>query len=140
IYWLLVSWVGDKRDLFFFNTLIASFVIIVLFDPIRKVTSRFTRKLFLRRNAMLEDELNRLSIDLMGSVEPAELSRRIGATIQRSVGMEFSALYLLEKDGLSYVRVGASLPRSVPELSSSNALVEYMALRRGRPFVMETIE
>jgi two-component system, NtrC family, sensor histidine kinase HydH len=141
IYAMLVSWVGDQPDLFFFNTLIASFVILVLFDPIRNLTLKFTRKLFLRRNAMVEDELNALSVELMGIVEPAELSRRIALSLRRCLGMGSSSLYLLESDGLSYVRVSFEQSQSdYAELSASDPIFEYMMMRRGRPFVLETIE
>lgn len=142
IYAMLVSWVGDQPDLFFFNTLIASFVILVLFDPIRSLTTRLTRKLFLRKNSMLEDELNALSVELMGIVEPLELSRRISLSLRRGLGTENTSLYLLENEGFSYLKVSSALGpnEKVPEISASNPLVEYMTLRRGRPFVMETIE
>jgi len=147
IYSMLVSWVGDERGLFFFNTFIASFVIIVLFDPIRNLTSRFTRKLFLRRNSLLEDELHRLSNNVMGSLDPMVLSHQLQASLAKSVAARRSVLYLVERDGLSYVAVpaarasalGASPPR-VGSVSPSSPLVEYMTIRRGRPFVLETIE
>ena len=140
IYAMLVSWVGDQPDLFFFNTLIASFVILVLFDPIRNLTLKLTRKLFLRRNAMLEDELNALSLELMGIVEPVELSRRISLSLRRCFGMGVSSLYLLERDGVSYVRVLSPEQPTADELSASDPFVEYMTMRRGRPFVLETLE
>src|SRR5512139_307314 len=35
VYGGLVSWVGDRRELFYFNTVVASFVILSLFDPLR---------------------------------------------------------------------------------------------------------
>jgi len=139
IYSMLVAWVGARPDLFFFNTLIASFVIIVLFDPIRNLTSRFTRRFFLRSNAMLEDELNTLSADLMGIVEPTELSRRMALALRNCLGIRTSTLFVLERDGLSYVGV-SEREGAVEELPSSSPLVEYMTLRRGRPFVVETIE
>ncbi len=75
IYTLLVSWVGDQQGLFFFNTFIASFVIIVLFDPIRKFTMRGVRHLFLHRNLVLERELEALSRELIGVVDPLDLAK-----------------------------------------------------------------
>ncbi len=142
IYALLVSWVGNRPGLFFFNTLIASFVILVLFDPIRNLTSRFTRKVFLRRNQMVADELNSLSNELMGTLEePIELSKRISTALKRCLGVENCSLYILDRDNLSYVRVASpSDVRQPAELAASNPLIEYMTLRRGRPFVFETIE
>lgn len=141
IYVLLVSWVGDRPDLFYFNTLIASFAILVLFDPIRNLTSRFTRRLFLQRNSVLEEQLNVLSSELLGVVEPKEIVRLIELRLGKSLGIESSALYLLDKDGLSYVRVPTSNRPGFPdEISTGNPLVEYMTLRAGRPFVLDTLE
>lgn len=140
IFSLLVSWVGDQPGLFFFNTLIASFVILVLFDPIRSLTVRLTRSLFLHKNTMLEEELNRLSGELMGNVEPTQLAAKINLALSRALGVEGSALFLLERDGLSYFDVGNEVQSKPVELATSNALVEYMILRRGRPFVLETVE
>lgn len=141
IYFLLVSWVGNRSGLFFFNTLIASFVIIVLFDPIRKLTSRFTRRLLLRRSTMLEDALGTLSEDLRGVLEPAELARRIGSTLHRHLGIEAPSLFQLDSDGLIFVEAGAKSTAVFPrEIDASSPFIEYMSLRRGRPFVLETIE
>lgn len=135
IYSLLVSWVGAQPGLFFFNTLIASFVIIVLFDPIRTLTSELTRKIFLHRNTMLEGELERLSRDLMGSLDPARIAESISTALERALGVQNTALFLLDREGLSFVQVGGA--RKIP---ASNSLIEYLARRRGRPLVMETIE
>lgn len=141
IYFLLVSWVGDRSGLFFFNTLIASFVIIVLFDPIRKLTSRFTRRLLLRRSTMLEDALTALSDELRGLLEPQELARRIAYTLHRHLGIERPTLFHLDSDGLTFVETGAQAGSAFPrEIEASSPLIEYMNLRRGRPFVLETIE
>ncbi len=134
-YFLLVSWVGDRPGLLFFNTLIASFGIIILFDPIRNFTSRVTRRLFLERHNALERELGLLSCDLMGIVDSSELSVRITHTLKKSLGVKDAALFLVQADGLSFAEVGG-----VREISASGPMVEYIALRRGRPFVLETVE
>jgi two-component system, NtrC family, sensor histidine kinase HydH len=141
IYLFLVAWVGDKRDLFFFNTLIASVVIVVLFEPIRNFTAWATRKLVVRRNTMLEGELDALSQNLRGVVEPAELSRRISGALKKTVGIQSCSLFVLERDGLTFVRFDSEgVPFGMEEESATAPLVEYMTLRRGRPFVIETVE
>lgn len=140
LYSLLVSWVGNEHGLFFFNSLIASFVIIVLFDPLRSLSSRVVRRIFLRRNLLLEEELNTLSKDLMGIVEPAEVAFRLKQTLRKCLGTEETSLFLLEKDGFSYLRIDPDKTEKLTELSASNPLIEYMTLRRGRPFVSETVE
>ncbi len=141
IYLFLVSWVGDKRDLFLFNTLIASVVIVVLFEPIRSFTAWATRRLLLRSNSMLEDELAALSANLRGLVEPAELSRRVSEALGKTIGIQSCSLFVLERDGLTFVRFDSEgVPFGNDEESSTAPLVEYMILRRGRPFVVETVE
>lgn len=140
IYSTLVSWVGNQSGLFYFNTFIASFVIMILFEPLKRFVSRTTRKLFLRRHLLLEEELNEFLENLVGTFEASELSLRIREILKKCLGVEVCNLFLLEKDGLSYSKVITSLNEPAEEIPSSNALVEYMSLRRGRPFVLETIE
>jgi len=140
IYSILVSWVGDQSGLFYFNTFIASFVIMILFEPLKRVITRGTRKLFLKRHLALEQELNVFLEDLVGTFEPIQIANRIETILKKCLGVEASSLYLLEKDGLSYFKINAQVIDASQELSSSNPLIEYMALRRGRPFILENIE
>lgn len=141
IYFLLVSWVGDRPDLFIFNTAIASFVVLILFDPIRKLTSRVTHKFLSRRNLDLERDLNELTSGLMGNLlEPAELFQKLGEAFKRFLEVPHSAFYLLDQEGLSYVSFGTATTALPAEIFPSNPLVEYMTVKRGRPFLLETIE
>ncbi|NDC23502.1 MAG: hypothetical protein EB078_02005, partial [Proteobacteria bacterium] len=139
IYWLLVSWVDTRPGLFLFNTFIASFAIMVLFDPLRSAVSRLMKKLFLKRDIELERELNALADDLRGIADPVELSRRIRESLKLVLGIEKASLYLLERDGVSYVRAELASGEPASELSASSSLAEYMTLRRGRPFVVESL-
>ncbi len=140
IYSTLVSWVGNQSGLFYFNTFIASFVIMILFEPLKRVITRGTRKLFLRRHLLLEEELNELLENLVGTFEPIQIAEQIQSILKRCLGVESASLFLLEKDGLSYRKIVGVNQGDFQELSSSNALIEYMALRRGRPFILENIE
>ncbi len=138
IYLMLVSWVGDQPGLFFFNTLIASFVILVLFDPIRNLTARLTRSVFLRRNALLEEELSGLSSDLMGAGDLTNVARRLKAGFGRAFGAREVALFVLTRDGGAYARVEEGKPGI--EISLTDPLAEYLVIRRGRPVLIETLE
>lgn len=140
IYSILVSWVGDQSGLFYFNTFIASFVIMILFEPLKRAVTKGTRKLFLRRQLILEEELNIFLEDLVGSFDPVQISERIEGILKKCLGVEGASLFLLEKDGLSYSKVINNVQITPQELSSSNPLIEYMTLRRGRPFVLENLE
>ena len=70
----------------------------------------------------------------MGNLEPLQLSIRIKEALHRALGVGNAALFLLERDELSYFRV--DVPGRTPqtqELPASNPLIEYMSVRRGRP-------
>lgn len=139
IYWLLVSWVDSRPGLFLFNTFVASFAILILFEPLKSAVSQLMNKLFLKKNILLEKELNALTEDLRGLVEPGELSKRLASSLKKVLGIEKASLYLLERDGVSYVKADSRLEDISPEVSASSPLIEYMTLRRGRPFVMESL-
>lgn len=140
IYAVLVSWVGGRPGLFFFNTLIASFVVILLFEPIRNLTSRLARSLYLTRNWLLEQELDRLATDALGVLSPAFLALRLEESLKRALGVESASLYVIDREGLSLVRVKEQDSTEPFEVSVSSPLIEYMRLRRGKAFVLETIE
>ncbi len=133
IYYLLVSWVGGKSGLFFFNTLIASFVILILFEPIQKLARFLTKRVFLRRNLFLEEELAAFSAELLGNVDVNDIGGKFKERLRRWFTVERAQFFLRQRECFGAVD-------SKNEISFANPLVEYMNLRRGRPFVLETIE
>ena len=81
IYGGLVSWVGVRPGLFFFNTLVASFVILALFDPIRsRVEEWVVVNLFPERYELVREleELRRREATI--PEEPAEAEGAPSAT------------------------------------------------------------
>lgn len=140
LYTLLVSWVSNQQGLFFFNTFIASFMIIILFDPLRSLSSRLVRRAFLGRHLVLEQELNAVSQILMGMVEPNDIAASLKNTIKKCLGTEATSLYVLDRDGFSYLQIEPGEFKNAKELSATSPLIEYMTLRRGRPFVLESLE
>ena len=139
VYWLLVSWVGSRPGLFLFNTVIASFAILVLFEPLKSAVGLLMQKIFLKKNIELEEELKALADDLRGVANPRVLAERLASSFKRILGIEKATLYLIERDGVSYVKPDAKTSEMPQEISSASALVEYMTLRRGKPFVSDSI-
>lgn len=140
IYSLLVTWIGSRPDLFFFGSLIASSVILILFDPIRKTTQRFTRRLFLRRNYWIEKELSRLPQDLLGTIgDPASIAEKVSSTLKRTLAVQTRGFFLLERDGFVYSTAEKD-PSLVIEIPATSPIIEYMALGSGGPFVWENLE
>src|SRR5262249_40024533 len=55
--------------------------------------------------------------------------------------IETALFFVMERDGHSFVRVDPDVRMGgVSELLTSSPLIEYMLMRRGRAFVLETIE
>lgn len=141
IFLILVSWVGDKRDLFFFNTFIASVVIIVLFEPIRNFTAWLTRRFLVKKNSLLEVQLEEMSTNLRGVLEPSEMAKALFKEMSQSVSALRLWFYVLDNEEISYIPLDEEgSVQFEDEIASSSALVEYMFLRGGRPFMMETVQ
>ena len=74
IYGGLVSWVGDRPELFYFNTVVASFVILSLFDPMReKVEEWVVATLFRERYELVRREVFPLRTERIGRIRIGKL-------------------------------------------------------------------
>ncbi|MFC2075284.1 hypothetical protein ACFLRA_03330, partial [Bdellovibrionota bacterium] len=94
IYTLLVSWVGNKPWLFVFNTGIASFVILVLFDPIKTVSETLTNRLFFKEYSTSERDPQHMAEKLVGIVDRAALCNRLLDTLDSAFQAGHSLLFL----------------------------------------------
>ena len=74
IYGGLVSWVGDRPGLFFFNTLVASFVILSLFEPIREKVEEWVVVTLFRERYELVRELEALRDRIANVIDPSRLA------------------------------------------------------------------
>lgn len=137
IYWLLVSWVDSRPGLFLFNTFIASFAILILFDPLKAGVSRVMKLWFLKRSSHLEFELNKLVHELRG-LDPQDLLRKLSTCLCEGLPIESLSLYLLQRGELGFVRVEEQ-KKHTEEIPCANPLVEYMVLRRGRAFTLDAL-
>lgn len=139
IYSLLMRWVGSNPGLSFFSSFIASSVILILFDPIRKATANFTRRFFLRRQQKLEKDLQDLIAEANITLgEPAQVALHISQRLTQILGAQNASLFLLERDGYAYSRFPLEEP--VQEIPSTHPLVAYLFRRQGKPFLFESLE
>jgi two-component system sensor histidine kinase HydH len=128
IYGALVSWsvsVSHNKDswagLFAFNTLVASFVILILFDPLRgKVESTVVSFLFRERWAFLQT-LQQLKQRMASLIELRDLGQIMLDTIYETRRVTHVSFYLLSDDGLGFRRVDFRGPPPAPYLDAATA-------------------
>ena len=83
VYGALVKWVRPTdHELFFFNTLMASTAILILFDPLRtRVEGALTRWLFQEKYELTRRVAN-LRADLMNVIDVRDLTPRVLSALE----------------------------------------------------------
>ncbi|HEY0839649.1 MAG TPA: ATP-binding protein, partial [Vulgatibacter sp.] len=125
IYVGLVIWVGSATQLFLFNTLIASFVILNLFEPLRaKVDGWVVATLFRERYELLQT-LASLKAKLANVIDPVALARITLDALHDSRRVTHASLYLLAdaRPGFSLVDHRGPAPVSFLDASAARGLL-----------------
>ena len=136
IYGGLVSWVGLRPGLFFFNTLVASFVILALFDPIRsKVEEWVVVNLFRERYEMVR-ELETLRDRVVNVIEAGELERTVLDGLTETRRVTHASLWLVSEDRPGYRRLAFRGPEPVTFLEPGTARALLRAAGDGRRAVL----
>ena len=120
IYGLLLSWVGSEQTgTFFFNTVVASFVIIVIFEPIRGwIEDRVNHWMF-REKYEFSRRLLLLRRDLANIIDvPTVVSRMLGE-LEASERVTHASLFLADPSGGTYHLAGHLGPAPAEVLDSA---------------------
>lgn len=136
IYAGLVIWVGDSPGLFVFNTLVASFVILNLFEPLRlKVEEWVVATLFRERFELLRT-LAALKARLSSVIDPLELARVLLDTFHESRRVTHASIYLLTDARPGFSLVDSRGPTPSPFLDASAARALLASARSGQKAVL----
>jgi two-component system sensor histidine kinase HydH len=128
IYSLLVGWIENSPMLFFFNSFIASFLILTLIEPLRAAVRYFTERLLPQQHRRLRQVLIEGQRNLAGIVDMSSLFQEIILTTERTLQPEWVGLYVLRADGTKYRRVRENHPADMPtpaELLATHPLFEH---------------
>ena len=128
IYTLLVVWVGDQPALMVFNSLVASIVILVLFDPLRLLAERRLAPLLFGQKFEFERRLQALRRELAGTVEVSAMGQQLMKRLELTRRVTHATLWLLGADGVSYRRLafmGPAPPVELP-MPESRPLLEMV--------------
>ncbi len=106
-YGLLLAWVGGGQEgLFLLNALVASFVILILFEPVRSRLENTINRLLARQQSELRGRLEDVRRTLGASVEMGDMVRRIMLAVEESRRLTHACIYLLDPDGAGHDLVG----------------------------------
>jgi signal transduction histidine kinase len=136
IYGGLVSWVGDRPELFYFNTVVASFVILSLFDPLREkveewvVATFFTERYELvRRLAALRDRTGNV-------IDPGGLAAVVLDGLIETRRATHTSLWLVAEDRPGYRLLEFRGPPPAPFLEPQAARALLAASASGQKAVL----
>ncbi len=141
IYTGLVIWVGGNTGLFAFNTLVASFVIVNLHEPLRAKVEEWVIATLFRERFELLRTLASLKARLTSVIDPLELARTVLETFHESRRVTHASIYLLTDARPGFSLVDARGPTPVPFLDASAARGLLAIARSGQKAVLlENVE
>jgi signal transduction histidine kinase len=143
IYGLLVAWIpADQSGVFFFNTLVASFVILILFDPLRTAVEGQVQKWMFREKYELKARIDALRHILANVIDLKEAVRITVSSLEESRRVTHAAIYLVDADGGGYELHGHLGPRPVERVDAAarRPFFERINAARGAVVSMEQLE
>jgi signal transduction histidine kinase len=136
IYGGLVSWVGERRELFYFNTVVASFVILSLFEPLReKVEEWVVATLFHERYELVRN-LEALRDRIGNVIDPAGLAAVVLDGLVDTRRVTHSSLWLLADDRPGYRLLDFRGPPPAPFLEPATARALLAASSSGQKAIL----
>jgi len=118
VFGLLVYWVGNQPLRFALSIFAASFLVLILFEPMVGRIARGFSALFQRDRLVMGRMLSRLQSEAVGLTEPEQLEKLVTGTLAEGVGARSAALYAISpQGGFETIQHGpAPNPSGAPEL------------------------
>jgi signal transduction histidine kinase len=142
IYGLLVAWVrAEQTGLFFFNSIVASLVIFILFDPLRSVIEGQIQGWLFRERWALKAAIDAARADLANVIELHDAVATTLRHLEDSRRVTNAAVYLLDRDGAGYDLHGWVGPRPVERIDAAARRLFFERLQGGfLPVSIEQLE
>lgn len=118
VYGVLLYWIGgtNKDDFYLLAALVASFVILILFEPVRSRLENGINRWLLRQRHELRGRLDLVRRDLAGVVDVTDMASRIMTALEESRRVTDASVYLLDADGSAFELTGHFGDRPVERL------------------------
>jgi signal transduction histidine kinase len=118
VFGLFVVWVGDRPGLFLFNTLVASAVILILFEPLRTALEQATTRLFFQEQLDFTLTLRSVVREIASVIEVPKVTERVLDVLYDTKRVTHCSVYLLSPDGMSLRMQAHRGPRPTTTVSS----------------------
>jgi signal transduction histidine kinase len=106
VFWVLVLWTGGSEEFPLFHTFVASFVILILFEPLRDKLEGSTKLLFFRERFELRGKLEDLRREIANVIDQKRMTEVLLDTLYDRLRMTHTSVYLQDEGGASYRLVG----------------------------------
>lgn len=136
IYGGLVSWVGDRPDLFYFNTIVASFVILSLFEPMREKVEEWVVVTLFRERYELVRRLEALRNRTGNVIDPGGLAAVVLDGLVETRRVTHCSLWLLADDRPGYRLLDFRGPPPSPFLEPGAARALLAASAAGQKAIL----
>lgn len=111
VYGLLLAWLGSGQEgLWLLNSLVASFVILVLFEPVRSRLENTINGWLVRQRHELRGRIADVRRELSDAVDVADMTQRILVGAEESRRITHACVYLIDSDGAAYDLLGSFGP------------------------------
>jgi two-component system, NtrC family, sensor histidine kinase HydH len=142
VYALLVLWVGaDEQGLWLFNTLVASFVILILYDQVRPWVETTTARVFFRQQHELRQAMRRLLRLLRTTIGLEEMRNRVLDALHASGRAPNAGIYLAADGELTWALFGyrGAKPPEIVSVGQHPSLLQELRRER-RPILFEHLQ
>src|SRR5262245_5351807 len=121
IYGFLLYWIGGgQQGLVLLTALVAAFVILILFEPVRNWLENGINRWLLRQRTELRGRLDAVRRELPGVVDVADMVQRIITALEESRRVTDASVFLLDADGAGFDRAGF-VGQAPPDRLDANA-------------------
>ena len=140
IYALLLLWVGsDEQGLWLFNTLVASFVILIVYDQVRPWIEATTARLLFGQRLELRQLTLQMVRQLRSTFSVVDMRQLVLGALHKSGRVSDAAMYLADDTELSFALSGWIGRRPPQHLTRSLHPVLLAALRERKPILLEQL-
>jgi signal transduction histidine kinase len=119
VYGFLLYWVGTGQQGLYASALVAAFVILILFEPVRSWLENGINRWLLRQGTELRGRIEAVRKELPGVVDVADMVTRITTALEESRRVTDASIYLLDADGAGFDRA-SFLGKPPPERLDAN--------------------
>jgi len=142
IYATFVAWIENSPALFILNTFLASFIIIMLVEPFRKLTNLGVMRLFSRKYLLFENKIEDAQLQLTGVLDTVGLAQLTLQFLESTLRCECATVFVLRSDGTKYRRIRGVRDDALSnrEILANHPVVEFVMRmkRRGEtPIILD---